>query len=106
MSERENISPKDFENMIENGINLVDFNAPWCGPCRAQEPVLEELQRTFDGKATIAKINIEKNQEIANQLGILSIPTLIIFKEGKEMTRFVGLQDANTLDQALSNLMK
>jgi thioredoxin 1 len=105
MSEKENMTQKDFDNMIESGINLVDFNAPWCGPCRAQDPILEEVQKTFDGKATIAKINIEKNQEVANQLGILSIPTLILFKEGKEMTRFVGLQDAKTLDQAISSLM-
>lgn len=106
MSELEFSSQKDFEYAIENGITLVDFNAPWCAPCRAQEPILDEVQKTFEGKATVAKINIDKNQEIAIQLGIQSIPTLIVFKAGKEMTRLIGLQDAKTLDRVLNNQLK
>jgi len=106
MSELEFSSQKDFENSIENGVTLVDFNAPWCAPCRAQEPILDEVQKTFEGQATVAKINIDKNQEVALQLGIQSIPTLIVFQEGAEITRFIGLQDARTLDQAIATLLK
>jgi thioredoxin 1 len=95
----------DFENTIENGVTLVDFNAPWCAPCRAQEPILDEVQKTFKDQATVAKIDIDKNQEIAMKLGIQSIPTLIVFKDGAEITRFVGLQDAGTLDRALSTVI-
>ena len=105
MSEYVLSSKTDFERAIENGITLVDFNAPWCGPCRAQEPILDEIEKTFEGKATVAKIDIDQNQDVAVQLGIQSIPTLIAFKEGKEITRLIGLQDAGTIDRVLSDLL-
>lgn len=106
MSEHVFSSKTDFERAIEKGITLVDFNAPWCGPCRAQEPILDEIERTFEGKATVAKIDIDQNQDVAVQLGIQSIPTLIAFKEGKEITRLIGLQDAGTIDRVLSELLE
>lgn len=106
MIETELSSQKDFENSIENGVTLVDFNAPWCAPCRAQEPILDEVQKTFEGKATFIKINIDHNQEIAVKLGIQSIPTLVFFKEGKELARLIGIQDNEALDRVLTNIIK
>jgi thioredoxin 1 len=94
---------KEFKQSIENGVSLVDFNAPWCGPCRAQEPIIQQLSEQFSGKATIAEMNIDNNQETAIALGIQSIPTLALFKNGKEVQRFVGLQSSKTLSQALED---
>lgn len=105
MPEIELSSLKDFENSIENGVTLVDFNAPWCAPCHAQKPILDEVQKAFEGKATFVEINIDHNQEIAVQLGIQSIPTLIFFREGREITRLIGIQDAGALDRVLTDII-
>ena len=102
MSETKSSRYKNFKRSIENGVTLVDFNAPWCAPCRAQEPILDEVQKAFEGKATFIKLNIDRNQEIGIQLGIQSIPTLVLFKNGKEVNRLIGLQDAGALDRALA----
>ena len=96
---------EEFKQSIEKGVLLVDFNAPWCGPCRAQEPIIEQLSEQFTGKATIAQMNIDENRETAIELGIQSIPTLAVFKNGKEVQRFVGLQSSNTLVQALEETL-
>ena len=105
MAEMEISSGINFNNVIEKGIALIDFNAPWCAPCRAQGPVIKELVEKFKGKATIAMVNIDDNRDIALHLGIQSIPTLIIFKEGKELVRLVGLQSSESLSKALENVI-
>jgi len=92
---------QEFEEAIRNGVTLIDFNAPWCGPCHAQEPIINKLLEKFFGRATIAEMNIDTNQETAVKLGIKSIPTLAIFKNGAEVNRFVGLQSTQTLTTAL-----
>ena len=105
MAEIELSSVEDFENTIRKGVTLVDFNAPWCAPCHAQDPIIKELEETYSSKAVVAKVNIDENREIALNLGIQSIPTIIIFKQGREISRFVGLQSAETLDRALNNVL-
>jgi thioredoxin 1 len=101
METRQLTTTQDFKQSIQNGVSLIDFNAPWCGPCRAQEPILQQLAEQFTGQATIAEMNVDDNQETAIALGIQSIPTLALFKDGKEVKRFVGLQSSQTLTQAL-----
>jgi len=101
MAEKELISRNDFEKTIQEGVALIDFNAPWCGPCRAQEPILAAMGERYNGKAHIATMNIDNNSDVALNLGIQSIPTLILFKNGHEIQRFVGLQKAETLNQAM-----
>ena len=101
MVEKELTSRSDFEKTIQEGVTLVDFNAPWCAPCRAQEPILHALGQSYNGKANIAKMNIDNNGDVALKLKIQSIPTLILFKNGREIDRFVGLQKAETLNQAM-----
>ncbi len=76
---------------------LVDFWAPWCGPCKAIAPILEELAKDLAGKLSIAKVNVDEAGEIAAQFGIRAIPTMILFKAGQPVDTFVGLVDKATL---------
>jgi thioredoxin 1 len=96
-------SNEEFNKIIETGAVLVDFNAPWCGPCRSQEPILETLATKLKGKAFVAAINIDNFQALAGKLGIRSIPALIIFKKSKEIQRFIGLQPEKILADAIEN---
>ena len=105
MAERELISSSDLEKTIRKGVTLVDFNAPWCGPCRAQEPILHALDERYDGRANIVKMNIDENRDLAMQMGIQSIPTLVLFKDGREVNRMVGLQKAETLHRAIDQAL-
>lgn len=96
---------EDYERTIESGLTLMDFNAPWCAPCRTQEPILEQLSAQYKGKAVISAMNVDENQDIAAMLGIQSIPTMIIFKNNKEIQRFVGVQSESTLSDAMDKLL-
>jgi len=96
---------EDYEKTIENGLTLLDFNAPWCAPCLTQEPILEQLSAQYEGTAIISTMNVDENQDIAATLGIQSIPTMIIFKNNKEIQRFVGVQSESTLSHAIDKLL-
>src|SRR4030043_198247 len=97
-------SEKDFEEKVIKGATpvLVDFGASWCGPCKMAEPVLEELSDEYKGKIGIAKLNVDENPAIAQKFGVMSIPTTILFKEGKELDRQVGFAGK----QAFADLLK
>jgi thioredoxin 1 len=101
METRQLATAEEFESTIKHGVSLIDFNAPWCGPCRAQEPIIKQLMQDFSGKATIAEMNVDENRETAARLGIQSIPTMAVFKDGVEVKRFVGLQTAQALTKAI-----
>ncbi len=83
-----------FKAAVEKGVTLVDFYADWCGPCRMLAPVLEQVAAEVAGKATIAKIDIDEAQQVTGEFQITSVPTLILFKDGKEVKRIIGLRDA------------
>jgi thioredoxin 1 len=87
-----NITQANFQSdVIEaSGPVLVDFWAEWCGPCKAVAPILDELAKEFGGAVTIAKVNVDDEQDIAGQFGIRSIPTMILFKDGKPFSMKVG----------------
>ena len=91
------LTKETFNQTIENGVTLVDFWAPWCGPCKMQLPIVEELSTELSGKANIAKINVDEEPEIASQFGVMSIPTLILFKDGQPVDKMVGLQSKDAL---------
>lgn len=91
-----------FDKAISKGITLVDFYADWCGPCKRIAPVIEELATEVQGKANIAKLDIEKAQRVTANYQVMSIPTLIVFKDGKEMKRHVGLTDKRGLLNLIS----
>ena len=91
------LTEENFDEGIRSGVTLVDFYADWCGPCRMLTPVLEELVADLSGSATIAKIDIDRAQRVASTFQVTSIPTLILFKEGKEIGRLVGLRDKDTI---------
>ncbi len=83
-----------FQGEITHGVTLVDFHANWCGPCRMLAPVLEQVAKEIEGKASIGKIDIDHAQKVATQFQITSVPTMILFKDGKEVNRLVGLRNA------------
>jgi len=98
------LTKDNFNQSIENGVSLVDFWAPWCGPCKMQLPIVEELSTELEGQATIGKINVDEQPELAAQFGVMSIPTLILFKDGQPVDKMVGLQSKDALKAKISNV--
>ena len=84
------ITDAEFPATVSQGVSLVDFCAPWCGPCKMIAPILDELAGEMQGKARIVKINVDDNPEVAGQFGIMSIPTLMLFKDGQLAATKVG----------------
>ena len=99
MSEVLHINDADFETtVVQSNIPvLVDFWAPWCGPCKMIAPILDEIAPEFEGKAKIVKINVDDNQLVAGQFGVRSIPTLLLFKNGQLVATQVGALPKNQL---------
>ena len=100
-----NNSEAEFEALVQSGVTLVDFSAPWCDPCQVQKPITKQIGRQFNGRAKVVGINVDKSQQPALRLGVTSIPTLIVFKNGKELERFVGIQAAAVLSQAIQKAL-
>jgi thioredoxin 1 len=84
------LTKANFEHQVKNGIMLVDFWASWCMPCKILAPVINEIAEEVNGSAKIGKLNVEEQKEIASKFSIRTIPALILFKNGKEVKRFVG----------------
>ncbi|NLM39639.1 MAG: thioredoxin [Firmicutes bacterium] len=102
------ITDSNFKSEVleHQGVAFVDFWAPWCGPCRMVGPIIDELATEYDGKVKFGKLNVDDNQKSAMAYGVMSIPTMVIFKDGKEVDRLVGAMPkqaiASRIDQWLS----
>lgn len=99
------ITKDNFNATVSQGVSLLDFWAPWCGPCKMQLPIVEELSEELKGQATIAKVNVDEEPELASQFGVMSIPTLILFKDGQPVDKLVGLQSKAALQAKIQNLV-
>ncbi|MBP1930358.1 thioredoxin [Ammoniphilus resinae] len=93
-----NVTDNDFSQVVEqSGSVLVDFWAPWCGPCKMIAPVLEEIDSEIGDKLKITKLNVDENPETASRFGVMSIPTLLVFKDGQVVDKIVGFQPKDAL---------
>ncbi|HOJ34538.1 MAG TPA: thioredoxin [Candidatus Hydrogenedentes bacterium] len=105
MSHPVEVTSGNFQTMVGAGVALIDFWAEWCGPCRMMHPIIDELAAEFSGKATIGKINVDNEGELAEKFGVQSIPTLVILKNGVEQKRFVGVTQKTKLAEALNSVL-
>lgn len=97
-----NFKPEVLEN---SSPTLVDFWAPWCSPCRMIAPIVDEIAVELDGKIKVGKVNVDENREVAHEYGVMSIPTLIIFKGGSAVDRIVGFKSKNELKDLLEKYL-
>ena len=107
MSRLLQVSDKDFDKeIIHSGIPvMVDFWAEWCKPCKAMEPMIEELAREYQGKIRFAQMNVVNNRDIPARFGIRNLPTLMFFKGGKVAQTIIGGQPRNRIDEELQKLL-
>ncbi|MBU3913260.1 MAG: thioredoxin [Nanoarchaeota archaeon] len=101
----EEISEKEFSEIISNKLVLIDFFAEWCTPCIMMGPVIEELAERMKN-VKFAKVNVDENSGLSGKFKVMSIPTMIIFKEGKEVERIIGGQQADVIEEKLKKHMK
>lgn len=99
------LTKETFQTTIQSGVTLVDFWASWCGPCKIQLPIVEELADEMKGQAILAIVNVDSEPELASQFGIRSIPSLLLFKEGKLAETMVGIHQKHILKDKIMNLV-
>lgn len=97
------LNADNFESEIGSGVVLIDFWAEWCGPCKMLTPVIHELADEFIRKAKVAKLNVDECGEIAMKYGIMSIPTVLIFKDGRQIEKSIGAVPKETLAALINN---
>lgn len=101
------VTDKDFQEKVLQSDKpvLVDFWAAWCGPCRMVGPIIDELSTEYEGKAVVAKMDVDQNQEFAAKYGVRNIPTVLLFKDGEMVNRQVGVAQKETYKEAIDNLL-
>lgn len=106
MSKPIKITDENFETEVMQSALpvLVDFWAEWCGPCHMIAPTVEEIAKEYDGKIKVGKVNVDENMNTAAKFGIRSIPTLLVFKEGKIAGQFIGVQPKNVITSKIASL--
>ncbi len=99
-----NVTGNNFQTEVLNdsGLVLVDFWAPWCGPCRMVGPILDQIAQEQAGRVKVVKVNVDKNQELAAHYGVMSIPTMLIFKGGRLVDQLVGAYPKQTIEKRLA----
>ncbi len=91
------LTDQNFDELTGSGLTLVDFWAPWCGPCKALGPIIDALAESLNGQVTIGKVNVDNSQAVATKFGIRSIPAIFIMKDGAVVEQFIGLQTQEKL---------
>ena len=104
MGKYRELTSENFD-VTKEGVALVDFWAPWCGPCRMIAPIIEELANDYDGKAKICKVNTDEAQDLAVQFGVRSIPTILFFKDGELKAQLIGAQSKQIIADKLNSLL-
>lgn len=92
-----NVTDQNFTGETSKGLVLADFWAPWCGPCKMIAPLLEEIDSEMEEKVQIVKLDVDENQETAGKFGVMSIPTLLLFKDGEVVDQVIGFQPKEAL---------
>ncbi|XOB61231.1 thioredoxin [Campylobacterota bacterium DY0563] len=105
MSKYIELTQDTIEETVKEGVALVDFWAPWCGPCRMIAPVIEQLAEDFEGKANICKVNTEEEQDLTVKYAIRSIPTILFFKDGEIVDQLIGATNKAALEDKLNSLL-
>lgn len=99
------LTVSNFNDVVNNGVSLVDFWAPWCGPCRVVAPIIDELAAEYDGKANICKVNTDEQQDLAVKFGIRSIPTILFFKDGEVVDQMIGASSKQAFKEKLDSII-
>ena len=99
------LTQDNFDATVSSGISMVDFWAPWCGPCRMLAPVIDELATDFEGKANICKVNTDEQQDLAVKFGVRSIPTIVFIKDGEVVDQMVGAASKQAFADKINSLL-
>jgi len=99
------LTKSTMESTVQEGVSLVDFWAPWCGPCRMIAPAIEQLAQDFEGKAKICKVNTEVEEELTQEYQVRSIPTILFFKDGKVVDQLIGATTKAKLEEKLNSYL-
>ncbi len=96
------LNEKNYKEKTEKGLVVVDFFANWCGPCRMMSPILEDVQKDMDEKVKIYKVDVDESENLARQFGIMSIPTILIYKDGEIVNKHIGLWMKDSMMEELN----
>jgi thioredoxin 1 len=99
-------STQEFESVINTGLVLVDFFADWCGPCKIMGPILDKVSDKYEGKIGFYKVNVDQYQELASQFEVMSIPTVVILKDGNVVDNFIGVKSDALISKMLDGIIE
>lgn len=105
MSDYVVLNENNFDNTVANGLVLVDFWATWCGPCKMLAPTIDAIATEYKDRVVVGKVDVDENEAIARRFGIMSIPTLFLFKDGEVVEKLVGYRLKTELEQLLNNYL-